>query len=412
MKTFCDAQAFFEYGPASVMTEAPDGNINSGFVYEQLLPPGILNWFFNRLTLNQLKMARRAVGTHVLEASQLATDYMAIKWLNLLNLWVAIPNATSGYLRYSPDGEYWYQGASFDFGADSPTAPIDYFRASPTQLSLYAASDNTAAVEILNTLDVTTGAMSAHPGDTLSAIGPARVFTRNSELASQNQLIVTTGSLSMPVIVSPTYLDDFAAVTGLGSVLFRHRLTHYVDGGDNDLWFGIGHGGAGFSLKRFSDTTMASGTELYDFATEEPDFVPTAIDINSNTGRIIVAGTESDTDDLLRIMYSDDFGNTWADAAVPTVDFGAAATQATYERIQYMGGSFWVGHFRTVATAATAQSIFFSVDNGVTWYRSQLLFAASDEQQLAFADFDFSGNYWLAARGSYGAFQFKGSVLP
>jgi len=411
MKTFCDADAFIEYGPASVMTEAPDGNINEGFVYEQLLPPGILNWFFNRITRNQVKLARHAVGSHVLETSQLAFEVKAIKWLNLINLWVAIPNAVSGYLRYSPDGQYWYQGASFDFGTDYPLN-LDYFRASPTQISLYAGSDDSVGIELQTTLDVTSGAMLSFPGSIPAVAGPTRVFTRNTELVAQNQLLLTTGSLSSPVLVSPSFYGDFAAVTGLGSVLFRHRLTHYIDGIDNDLWFGIGHGGAGFSLKRFSDTTLASGTELYDFATEEPNFVPTCLDINSNTGRLIVAGTESDTDDLLRIMYTDDFGSTWADATVPALDFGSTATQNTLEKIQYLGGSFWVGHFRTTTPAYIEQSIFYSVDDGLTWYRSKLLFSASDEQQLTVNDFDFSGNYWLTARGPDGAFQHKGSLLP
>jgi hypothetical protein len=398
-----------DWASGGTKTEPTSGEKANGAQPTEKWPAPKLNWVWAQIEDLGKKALKALVGTHYVEERGYAVDFAAVAWVPNINAWVGVSDATSGNLYFSFDGSYWQAGAFFSAYTNNPdqASMAVTWHDTTNMVVMFCAEDVSGNCALKYSIGPNIIDSGVEIGDMGASIGTGSgwVFTRKENTQTEKTIVS-----SSTIYVRQDFLSSFAAASGFGSVTFRHRVVHYAD----TVWYGIGFGASGYRFCKFYDNTadLANGADIYGFATLYADFKITCLDINPNTGRVIVLGTDSDTYDLLRILYSDDFGVTWTDSSVPTVDMGAPSTSTTIERISYIGGSCWVAHCRAATGYTRANNVFYSVDDGDTWQESQEITALSAAPSLHI-DSCFNGKMWLAVRYHSGeTVQIKGSVIP
>lgn len=414
MRNFGSHQRLIDWASASGAQEEPEaGDIAQGMQYRQRWPGKMLNWVWAALEGLAEIGIRAAVGSYVVEPVMLTGfDLTCVKWSPFHQMWFGLRDAASGNLYWSRDGIYWEQGASYTLTVAPTPQSLDFnvtlSGGTPICTVYFTTEDGSSDIMLYSTTDPTNSGtnFSGAVIDT-NYNGPGWVFTRKEYDTNTSPVVVTTAATSYPV----NFLRDstWYEVSGIGAVLLGNRIVHYAE----NVWYGVGSGGSGFTFVRFYDTAadVASGSTIYSFATVYPNFEPECIDINPNSGKVVVFGRDDTTaTGGLRVLYSNDFGVTWADATVPEYDFGAMPSSTTVAKIRYLGGSCWVAMAGPSTGFTATHNVFFSTDDGVTWNFARPSYGAGNVQQ-AFIDFDFSGEYFISVRDGQ-VEQLRGAVIP
>ena len=395
MKITGDLPYFYEYAVEAGQREEPSsGEMYDGFHEDNAWPAKKVNFLLGSPMDAAKQIMAGKLGTiHMVDGisslSGSGSRFISTIWDPYRKYWLAISDTDSGNLFFSLDGCNWDVGASYNTGGENPI-PHSLCADPVSGFIMFTTLGAGSMVWYHTSSPLSSGASftKVTPGVGAST---DKVYTR---LASSR--LVFTGSSSL-IVKSSVTVGSYVSVTGVDTPSGSKRIAHYANG----IWFGFALSvPVGYVFFQFSDDPAnAVGSIIYNFTAEYPDFVPTAIDVDEVSGRVILLGYESPgADKILKILVSDDMGANWEDA---TIERGpiVLSDESGLNFIQNLGGSCWFA--RTCNGADGSVFVFASVDGGLNWFRCSVISPAISSRNTAteVACYGFDGRMLLFFEG-------------